>query len=401
MKLTFGLLFVFILNFFTMVVSAQPLRRVIVVGNAASGDVNVLDETTFANLGTINLIPDLDQRMKEINRNWLHRLFYNLIRKSSILKHFEPANGERYVDDIHVAPDGSRIYVSRGGLGDIAAFDLTKPGFPLLWHTPIKGYKADHAALSPDGKHFVVSASLARSAFVFDTDTGKQIGKIKTGNVPHQNDYSHNGKRIYNASLGLLDQPLLPHAWKGPRLVTVADATTFKVLKTFEFNQGVRPSAITADESLMYAQLSFLNGVIKFDLKTGKILATATQPFNAFAQKTYPKASEYPHESVRHGLALSGDETKLCDAGTISNEVSIISTADMKVRASIPVGGMPYWATTSSNGQLCFVSLSADNSVSVIDYASMREVARVPVGSFPQRNRSANMSEHTLTLLNP
>jgi DNA-binding beta-propeller fold protein YncE len=379
--------------------AADQLRNVVVVGNAVSGTVSVLDEKTFANLGKINVIPDIDERMEKINSSFLRKFWFNLIRRNSVLKVFEPSRGERYVDDVHLSPDGTRLYVSRGGLGDIAAFDLTQAGFPLLWRKDIKGYKADHAALSPDGLRYVVSASLKKKVYVFNAADGKPVGSFKTGQVPHQNDFSEDGNRIYNASLGLLDQPALPHGFKGPRLLTVADAKTLKVIRTYKFDQGIRPSAITPDETIMYAQLSFLNGVIKFDLKTGKTLKTVTQPLNEYAKATYPTKEHYPHESVRHGLALSGDGTKLCDAFTIGNEVSIISTAEMKVEASIPVGVIPYWASTSSDGRYCFVSLSGSNSISVIDYEAMREVARVGVEIFPQRNRPGKISERAIGLL--
>jgi adhesin HecA-like repeat protein len=48
----------------------------------------------------------------------------------------------------------------------------------------------------------------------------------------------------------------------------------------------------------------------------------------------YPSRDVYPHDSAHHGLALSGDGTKLCDVGTIDNTVSMVSTGDMSVSST-------------------------------------------------------------------
>src|SRR5258708_37505370 len=97
---------------------------------------------------------------------------------------------------------------------------------------------------------------------------------------------------------------------------------------------------------------------------------------SAFATTNYPTQDDYPHDSAHHGLAMSGDGTKLCDCGTIDDTVSIVSTATMTVVTTIDTGLVPYWATTSLDGNTCFVSLSGDNSVSVVSYATGQETKR-------------------------
>jgi YVTN family beta-propeller protein len=114
----------------------------------------------------------------------------------------------------------------------------------------------------------------------------------------------------------------------------------------------------------------------------------------------YPTPDDYPHDSAHHGLALSGDGRKLCDAGTIDNTVSLVMTASMTVETVVDVGLIPYWATTSSDGNSCFVSLSGDDSVVVIAYATGTVTATVPVGRFPQRSRLGRLREQDLPLLN-
>jgi DNA-binding beta-propeller fold protein YncE len=98
---------------------------------------------------------------------------------------------------------------------------------------------------------------------------------------------------------------------------------------------------------------------------------------------------------------MSGDGRLLCDLGTIDNTVSIVRTSDLKVEATIDVGNIPYWATTSPDGRHCYVSLSGDGAISVVDYDARLEVARVPVDKFPQRSRLARITENTVAFLQP
>jgi DNA-binding beta-propeller fold protein YncE len=128
------------------------------------------------------------------------------------------------------------------------------------------------------------------------------------------------------------------------------------------------------------------------DLNDGRILKTVEEPFSEHAKAVYPKPDDYPHNSAHHGLALSGDGTRLCDAGTIDDTVSIVSTEDLTIRSTIAVGSIPYWATTSEDGKYCFVSLSGEDAVSVIDFESGEQVGHVKVGRFPQRSRLVRLS---------
>lgn len=363
------------------------MRDVLLVGNSLAGTVSVVDGRSFDVLGTVNVIPDIAERLAEIEADLVRSVAYGIIKHQQLVTHFEPGDGNRFVDDLFVSPDGTTLYASRSNIGDVAAFDLTKPEHPLVWRTRVDGFKADHATLSPDGKHLVVSATTVDRAQIFDAKTGKVVSSFETGKFPHQNDYSADGKRIYNASIGNVGLPKALDAFKGDRRLTVVDAKTFQIIRTYDFESGIRPAAFTPDEKTMYVQLSYFNGIAKFDLESGKIVTMLEEPLSDFAKATYNSYDEYPHDSAHHGLALSGDGKRLCDAGTIDNTVAIVLTDSMTVEKTIDVGKVPYWATTSADGRSCFVSLSGEDKISVIDYASGKETKLVPVGKFPQRSR--------------
>jgi DNA-binding beta-propeller fold protein YncE len=383
---------------------ASQLRDVLMVGNSISGTVTFIDPETYALLGHVDVLPDWGELKAGFTFNPIRAIAYQVVKSQQLLHHFEPGGGDRFVDDLFVSPDGTVLYVSRSNLGNVAAFDLTKPNHPLLWRTYVDGFKADHATISPDGRRLVVSATSARLGDVLDTKTGKIVGTFPTGQYPHQNDYSADGKYIYNSSIGNVGYNAVSYednAQKGDRWLIKVDAATLKVVQTWKFDFGIRPSVITADEKIMYAQLSYLNGVIKYDLTTGQEVARSDQPLSDFGLRVYATYDEYPHDSAHHGLALSGDGKKLCDCGTIDNNVAIVTTADMKATQFVDVGPVPYWATTSPSGRTCLVSVSGGDVVSVIDYESERELTTVPTGKFPQRSRLGKIPASALALLKP
>jgi DNA-binding beta-propeller fold protein YncE len=380
---------------------ADAMRDVVLVGNSAAGTVSFLDGRGYQNLGSVNVVPDLAQRLAAINGDIIHAIAYAIIESKETIKHFEPSNGQRFVDDVFVSPDGTRLYVSRSNLGDVAAFDLTNASHPMLWRHDVSGYKSDHATLSPDGTRIVVSATAVDKAEVLDAATGNLVGTFATGHYPHQNDYSADGSLIYNSSIGDISVPSFLDFFKGARVLEVVDASTLAVLHTYWFPEGVRPNVITRDGSTMYAQLSYLNGVIRYDFASATTTATVNEPLSAFATETYPTRDDYPHDSAHHGLALSGDGTRLCDSGTIDNTVSIITTADMTVQSTVDVGLIPYWATTGVDGDVCFLSVSGDDAVAVVDYATGQIITKSAVGKFPQRNRLGKVPGSVISQLEP
>src|SRR4051812_2042018 len=57
---------------------AGPQRDVVLVGNSVAGTVSFLDGHTFANLGSLNVIPDLAERLAAMNPT--ERTGYEIVR---------------------------------------------------------------------------------------------------------------------------------------------------------------------------------------------------------------------------------------------------------------------------------------------------------------------------------
>ncbi|WKB51323.1 YncE family protein [Eleftheria terrae] len=369
--------------------AAQEERAVLMVGNSEAGTVSFIDGSGFDNLGSVNVIPDLRQRLLEMDP--LRRAVYEVVKLQK--------GGDRFVDDLALSPDGRTLYVSRSNLVDVVALDLTQPGHPLLWRHALPGINADHMGISPDGGRIVVSASSENQAFVIDTRTGALAGRFATGDFPHQNDYSPDGRLIYNTSIGNVLLPRDLNFLKGRKQMTVVDAQSLQVVRSFTLPFGIRPNVVTRDGRLLYTQLSYLNGYAKVDMHTGQVLQQVELPLSDWARQHFPDEDGYPQNSAHHGLAMSGDESKLCLAGTIDNYIAIVSVPAMTTDRILPSGNLPYWATSSADGRHCFVSNSKDGTVSVIEYAGAREVLRVRVGAYPQRSRLGRVPPEVLRLL--
>jgi YVTN family beta-propeller protein len=366
-------------------------KSVLFVANNWDGTADVIDPQTFAKLGRLNVIPDIEERLREKMMD-PQKLGYFLGIRTLIGE-----GNDQYADDMFSSHDGRHVYVSRPSLADVVAVEVSTGR--IVWRFPMEGYRSDHMAISPDGTRLLVSDSTERKAHALDTATGAKVGEFESGDSPHENNYSKDGSRIFHASIGLVytpaDQPIADST-KGDRYFQIVDARTYKVLKRLEigkileengypgYSSAVRPMAISPDERTAYFQLSFLHGFVEFDLTTDKPLRIANLPQSEEARNT-PREN-YLLDSAHHGLAMNHEGTKLCAAGTMSDYAAIVRRDSFAFK-TFAVGRKPYWSTNSADGRYCFVSASGDDQVVVLDYASEREVARIPVGDHPQRMR--------------
>jgi hypothetical protein len=366
-------------------------RPVLMVGNNWAGTADVVDPTRFKRLARINIVPDLQERMAEIQANPDRLAYFNLIRQLVGEGH------DQFVDDAFTSRDGRRVFVSRPSLADVVAISLRT--HKIVWRTPVEGYRADHMAISPDGRRLLVSASTARKVHVIDTRSGRIVGDFESGDQPHENNFSRDGKLIYHASIGTVYTPLDDPAFdatKGDRWFEVVDARTLKVLRRIDMgarlaqygwpgmSAAVRPMTLSPDERFVYFQLSFLHGFVEYDLRRDRPLRIAQLPLSEKAKGL--RREQYVLDSAHHGLAMNPSGRRLCVAGTMSDYAAIVGRRRFRATV-IPVGDKPYWATNSGDGRNCFVSVSGDDRVAVISYRRQREIASIAVGDHPQRMR--------------
>ena len=366
-------------------------RDVLVVSNNWEGTADLVNPRKFKRIGRLNVIPDAAERIAEISADPAKLAYFNLIRELIGEGH------NQYVDDGFTSPDGRTVYFSRPSFADVVAISM-KTG-KIRWRTPVAGYRADHMAISADGKTLLVSASTANVIHVIDTATGEILTDIPSGDAPHENNFSRDGSLIFHASIGTVytptDDPALD-ATKGDRVFEVIDAKTYEVLRRIDMGQkleeagypnmsaAVRPMAISPSERYVYFQVSFFFGIVKYDLAEDRVADVLYLPLG---DAEGLDRTQFLLDSAHHGLAINRSGKKLCVAGTMSNYGAIVRTQPFELQATSPVGHVPYWSAASEDGRPCFVSVAGDDRVAVLSFRTGQEVASIPTGDHPQRMR--------------
>ncbi|MGP3689167.1 YncE family protein [Streptomyces sp. IBSNAI002] len=373
------------------------LREVLFVGNNWEGTADVLASTgDLAKVGRVDIVPDKEERLREIYLNPVRLAFFLGIRATAGEGH------DQFVDDLYTTPDGSAVVASRPSFADVVSVDLRTGR--INWRFPVAGYRADHMAVSPDGTRVAVSASTANAVHVLDIATGRQTGSFTTGDKPHENTFTGGGRYLWNSSIGevttALDAPWLDWT-KGDRKITVVDTRTFRTVKVIDMRErldafgrrdlsdAVRPVSFSPDESKLYFQVSFFNGFLEYDVATDRITRLKALPENPATSKD---RTTWVNDSRHHGMSMSPDGSKLCIAGTMDDYATVVDRATL---AEGPLVGAdkPYWATVDGDGSACVISESGSDRVTAIDFATGTKRVSVPVGDHPQRIRIGHVPE--------
>jgi len=362
----------FLLTASPITIAAQEKAvEVALVANSVDATVAVLDVATRAIVGRIDVNPAKAKASGPGSPN--------------------------YAQDTDVSPDGKTLYVSRGYMGDVAAFDL--PSGKLLWNTSLNTGRADHMTLSRDGKNIFVSAMLDNRVYRVDAATGKLRGYVVTGVYPHDNKISSDGTTLYNTSIGPL--PGMPRS--GAALtekpganfqITLIDANTLEVRERIPTEFAIRPWQFAPDGKGMYVQLANEHVVAYYDLGERRFTRRFALPVK---EGITPK--DYDFDAPHHGLALTDDGATLCLAGRASDYAALVSAPDFKLLATIPTGDAPGWAEIADGGKICLITNTRDDNVSIISIAERKEILRLPTGDGPKHITVTRLPASVITAI--
>jgi YVTN family beta-propeller protein len=355
---------------------ATKRLSVILVANSFDGTVDVISQRSFRRLERIDVAPDY--------RECVGNATTGDEADACVVDNQLSADGlVILLDDLQISPDDRILYVSRPSLGDVVAFNLKTER--LLWRVEVSGRLPDHLALAPDGSRLLVSARGADIVEVIDTRSATIVDQFPTGVRPHGNEYSEDGKLIYNGSIG---EGMAPADECGCWL-TIVDTETMDVKRVLEFEQGIRPFVVMPNGNKAYIQLTHLPGFVEYSLRRARPVRSVQLPVPDETTLIDPESD--PRASTHHGIALNDDRTKICAAASISDYVAIVRRRALSVKGIVPVGDEPAWATSSDDGRYCFVPNRDSDDVSVISYRKPREIARIEVGDHPKRIRTARV----------
>lgn len=341
------------------------LRDVAFIANAVDGTVTLLDAATAEPLGTLDILPE-GRRVSPF-RDFMQGAFGQHA--------IEASGGLNYAQDTDLSADGRVLFVSRGHLADVAAFDIATGA--LIWRTPVRGVRADHMAITPDGSRLFVSALLAGVVEALDARTGRKLGAFPAGDFPHDLHVSGDGAIVYAASIGDMQRPVEERA--GGIRITLADAGTLAVLEEHPFEKGVRPFQLAPGEGVVYAQLSNTHDVVAYEFGARRMLGARSLPVAPGVTE-----ADWDFEAPHHGLALSTDGALLCAAGRASDYAAFLTAPGLDLLATTPVGDAPSWAAVTPDGASCVVANNRSDDVSFLSLATFGEWARVKTGRGPK-----------------
>jgi DNA-binding beta-propeller fold protein YncE len=338
---------------------APAMREIAFIANSEGGTVSLLDVARQKIVATIDTNPEE--------------------------KKVERPGTPNYAQDTDISPDGKTLYVSRGYMGDVAAFDIAT-GKPLWVHS-LDTVRADHMTITPDGKYLFVSVLMDARVARLDAKTGEETGRFISGIYPHDNQISADGKSVYNTSLGNLSQPLAkrdvidtPSDKSGYAYeFTTADVETLEVTHRIRMPVGVRPWHMKPDGAGFYAQLSDTHGVVAFDFPSARESKRLDLP-----RQDGVTDADWDFSAPHHGLALSHDGSTLCLAGRASDYAALVKAPELELLATIPVADAPGWAAFADGDRTCIIASTRADTISLISVADRKETVRIPGGDGPK-----------------
>ncbi|HYE87734.1 MAG TPA: beta-propeller fold lactonase family protein [Vicinamibacterales bacterium] len=338
--------------------ASEPLVEIAFVANGEAGTVGMVDVARRALVRTIDTNPSREKGIGPGSPN--------------------------HAQDTDVSPDGRTLYVSRGYVGDVAAFDIASG--TMLWRRSLNTGRADHIDITPDGRFLFVSALMDNRVYKIATATGDVAGHIVTGVYPHDNQVSGDGRLVFNTSVGPIASsprtagfPPLTETPGAPFQITIADVDTLEVRDRIVLDNAIRPWNFTPDGRGLYAQMANQHAVFAFDLASRKITRRLDLPV-----KPGVTVKDFDFDAPHHGLSLAPDGRTLCLAGRASDYVALVRAPALELITTIAVGDGPGWAEFAQDGSVCLVANTRSDDLSIISIAERRELVRMPMDNGPK-----------------
>lgn len=145
--------------------------------------------------------------------------------------------------------------------------------------------------------------------------------------------------------------------------LSVIDTSTDKVVATLRVPGD--PAQIAFSPSGRVAYVATSRGLVAYNVATRRVEGIVR------------------HLAGAHGVAVSPDGQTIYVTDSIANTLSEVDAATLRVKATIPVGEMPWQVAVSSDGSTAYVANPDSNSVSVVDTATATVTGTVSVPGDP------------------
>lgn len=257
-----------------------------------------------------------------------------------------------FADSLFAEP----IYVSLRDSGKVARYPEQ-----ILWQG---GPKMLYDTISPDGKTLVVSSPEEGGIHIFDTQSGKQLGMVKTGKAAKGVKISPDGKEVFVCN-------------EGANSVSVIDLSSRKIVATIKTGKMPHNLRFTGDGKTVYVTLQGAAGLGVINARKHRMV----------------RVIPTPGIDTPHNLDLSKDEKQVFIRDT-SNQVGVLDLETGKIKALIKAGQGHAGIDVSPNGKLVFTGAIADDVVTVIDAYSFEVIKRIKVGFGPHGVRASKDNKY-------
>ncbi|MCU1275322.1 MAG: beta-propeller repeat protein [Bryobacterales bacterium] len=184
-----------------------------------------------------------------------------------------------------------------------------------------------------------------------DPGTNKVLGKVPTGNGPHEIAASTDGKLAFVANYGTGPAP--------GNTISVIDVVNQKELRKVDISPLQRPHGLWFD-----------NGKLYFTAEANRVIGRYDPVANKVDSIMGTGQGSTHMVVVKDGVAFT--------ANISGNSVSIIDRANV---TTIPVGQGPEGIDVSPDGKELWAAHSRDGGVSIIDVASKKVVQTLTIGT--------------------
>lgn len=253
---------------------------------------------------------------------------------------------------IAFTPDGRRAWIASTGSDRVTRVDTHSHrvlGTLDVACIPIG------VALPSSGRELIVSCFGSDRILRFRLGEDQPIDHVVTGGSPSLLVGPHAGTTRYLVS-----------AEKADRL-WVLDAERFVLEHDYPTGSRPFPPSATSDGRLAFVP-NYNDGTVTIvDLETHRVLETVKVGAKPSGGAVLPGDREY-------AVAVRGE-----------NRIALIHTASRKVVVTVTegIGESPFSVVVSRSGRVAFVNNTASHDVSVLSLAERRVVARIPVGEMP------------------
>jgi DNA-binding beta-propeller fold protein YncE len=283
---------------------------------------------------------------------------YNFVKRIPVFQVPASRNPEQ-IAGVTASPVTQMIYIA--ARGRLAAVDLTTD--QKVWENEYDGQCCERPQISPDGSFMYVGANLKDFWYVVNPRTGALMTRAMAPMSPdsHNLNLSQDGRWAFMAPNG--------------KVMSIADTTTHRTVKTIRFDDNVRVFVLNHDASMIYTNQNNFLGFQIADVATGKVIHTVEVQNFPWRERWFgtprPRIS---HNCPSHGIALTNDEKEVWLLDGINDYIHIFDNTVMPPRqvASIKTTAGPYWITVGLDGRLAYVS-----SGDVIDMKSRKIIGQM------------------------